>query len=71
MRGFFIFLVFICKVSIWEMIQREHPKIAKLISMPIKSLQRLKPNKKLTQNSTNQARNNLIRTDNNDRETNL
>jgi len=33
-RGFFIFLVFICKRSVWQMTKRRHPKLVRLLCKP-------------------------------------
>ena len=34
-RGFFIFLVFICKRSVWEMTKRRHPKLVVVLCKPL------------------------------------
>jgi hypothetical protein len=34
MRGFFFFLVFICKSSVWENTKKRHPKLTKAIVCP-------------------------------------
>ena len=36
-RGFFIFLVFICKPSIWQMVKKEHPRLARMLRQKEKS----------------------------------
>ena len=33
-RGFFIFLVFICKKTVWKMTEKRHPKLARVLSRP-------------------------------------
>ena len=35
-RGFFIFLVFICKESVWKMTEKKHPKLARALSRPVR-----------------------------------
>ena len=35
MRGFFIFLVFICKTSVWATARKRHPKLLKCLCAPI------------------------------------
>ena len=35
MRGFFIFLVFICKTSVWATTRKRHPKLLKCLCAPI------------------------------------
>ena len=42
MRGFFIFLVFICKRSAWEATRKRHPNLVKLICLPITLVTRRK-----------------------------
>ncbi len=37
-RGFFIFLVFICKPSIWQLTKQRHPKLVGLLCKPFPSL---------------------------------
>ena len=34
MRGFFIFLVFICKSSVWATTRKRHPKLLKCLCAP-------------------------------------
>ena len=33
LRGFFIFLVFICKPKIWDLVQKRHPKLRSCFSI--------------------------------------
>jgi hypothetical protein len=33
-RGFFIFLVFICKPAVWRMTKKRHPKLARALALP-------------------------------------
>jgi hypothetical protein len=33
-RGFFIFLIFICKPSIWKMTRKRHPKLVQAFARP-------------------------------------
>ncbi len=35
-RGLFIFLVFICKPSVWELTKRRHPKLVRLLCKPFR-----------------------------------
>jgi hypothetical protein len=34
-RGFLIFVVFICKRSVWEMTKRRHPKLLRIAFAPL------------------------------------
>ena len=34
-KGFFLFLIFICKPSVWIMTKKQHPKLVKVLTWPI------------------------------------
>lgn len=38
LKGFFLFLAFICKASIWKSLKQHHPTITKYVIAPVRQL---------------------------------